>query len=93
VDLDVAPHLLEAILIASEAGRPGDRVVVDVRGVTFIDSSGLATLVDAHRRITAAEQLLVLGNVPERVHRVVTLTGLDQLMAVEMVAEEQDRAS
>jgi anti-anti-sigma factor len=53
-------------------------VVVDLRGLTFIDSTGLGVLVRAHQ--VAKEQGrrfgLVRGN--GQVHRLLSLTGLDQ---------------
>jgi anti-anti-sigma factor len=57
-------------------------VVVDLRGLTFIDSTGLGVLVRAHQ--VAKEQGrrfgLVHGN--GQVHRLLSLTGLDQELLV-----------
>ena len=93
VDLAAAPDLLEAILEAGRSCAAGEHVVLDLAGVTFIDSSGLALLVDAHRRITAQDQVLLLGAVPERVQRLLELTGLDQLLRLESELAERNRAS
>ena len=93
VDLAAAPHLLEGILEAGRSCAPGQHVILDLGGVTFIDSSGLALLVDAHRRIAAEDQVLLLGEVPERVRRLFQLTGLDQLFRLEAELAEPDRAS
>ena len=93
VDLEVAPRALESILEAGLACEPGDRVVLDLQGVTFIDSSGLAMLVEAHRGIAAQGKVLRLGEVSARVQRLVSLTGLDQLFGVEAAPAQQERAS
>jgi anti-sigma B factor antagonist len=93
VDLETAPLLLDSILSAGVAHGPGARVVVDVQRVTFIDSSGLAALVEAHHRITALEQELCLANPTERVQRLITLTSLDRILAIESPAGEKSQAS
>lgn len=57
----------------------GGSVVADLSGVTFIDSSGLGVLVQAHR--TARErdnQLLVVASPPVR--KLLRLTGLDTVL-------------
>jgi anti-sigma B factor antagonist len=93
VDLEVAPLVLDSILAAGLACEPGDPVVLDLRGVTFIDSSGLAMLVEAHRRIARQGKVLRLGELSARVQRLVSLTGLDQLFGVEAATAQQERAS
>ena len=57
----------------------GGTVVVDLSEVTFIDSSGLGALVQAHR--TAADRdtrLLVVASTPVR--RLLRVTGLDTVL-------------
>jgi anti-sigma B factor antagonist len=57
----------------------GGAVVADLSGVTFLDSSGLGVLVQAHR--TAVErdnQLLVVASPPVR--KLLRLTGLDTVL-------------
>jgi anti-anti-sigma factor len=83
LDLETTPSLLDSILCAGLTGTDGDRVVVDLAGVTFIDSSGLAALVDAHRRLAAQSQQLVVANPDDGVWRIFTLAGIDQILAVD----------
>jgi anti-anti-sigma factor len=85
-ELDVASsHLLE-----EELGKVSDAalVVVDLRGVTFIDSTGLGVLVRAHQR--AQEQGKRIGFVRGngQVERLLTLTGLDDELLVADSAEQ-----
>lgn len=58
------------------------RVVLDLGGVGFIDSSGLAALVTIHHQAEAAGKRLALCRVPDLVGRLLTLTALDTLLTV-----------
>ena len=93
VDLEAAPMLLDSILCAGEAHDAGHRVVLDLQDVTFIDSSGLAALVEAHHKLTARGQQLLLGTRSERVSRILSLTGLDQVISVAPAPAEEPQAS
>ena len=66
----------DAIRLAS-----GTRVVVDLRGVTFLDSSGLGAIIGLYHRVTAAgaHLQLVCGGVTLRL---VELMNLDQVIEV-----------
>jgi anti-sigma B factor antagonist len=57
----------------------GGAVVADLSGVTFLDSSGLGVLVQAHRTaLERANQLLVVASPPVR--KLLRLTGLDTVL-------------
>jgi anti-sigma B factor antagonist len=64
---------------AVAAGRP--YVLVDVSGVGFFDSAGLAVLVRVRRELPPGQQL-ALANVPRRMQRVLRVAALDSLMRV-----------
>lgn len=70
VDLTTAPHLREAIL-AAIGGDEKLPLVVDLCQVDFIDSAGLALLVEARKKLSPEGQnlniLLTGGRQPERV--------------------------
>ena len=74
VDLATAPELEACVLRALE-GAPSS-VVLDLGGLTFIDSSGLRTLVSASRAAATHGATLALRNVPSHAQRVLDLTGL-----------------
>jgi stage II sporulation protein AA (anti-sigma F factor antagonist) len=80
IDLDTAPSLGSAI----EDGlhRTG-RVVLDFGGVRFMDSSGLNVLVAAAARPDGAPGDVLIRNAPAGVRRLLTLTGLDDVVPVE----------
>jgi anti-anti-sigma factor len=74
-ELDLASAAkLEEELLSIEAGRPR-RVVVDLAGLTFMDSTGMRTLALAQRRSLADNHELVFRRGPHQVQRVFELTG------------------
>lgn len=77
LDLAAAPMLSEAI--ASCVLKRPVELVVDLGGVTFMDSSGLRVLIDGHRIATDNGVPLVLRQVPPQVQRVFELTGTSDL--------------
>jgi anti-sigma B factor antagonist len=78
IDITNAPELRSALLEAAAHGH--STVVADLSRTQFCDSSGLHTLLAAHKRATVAggDMLLVIpGNA---VLRVFTITGVDQII-------------
>jgi anti-sigma B factor antagonist len=64
------------------AADTGGEVVLDFSDVTFIDSTGLTVLIDAHRTLGDQNRTLAVANARPHIVRVFTVTGLDQLLAV-----------
>jgi len=71
LDIARAPQL-ERTLDACQARL----VVVDLRELTFIDSSGLHAIINAGIRARRSGRRLVLVRVPSDVERILTLTGI-----------------
>lgn len=65
--------------IADLARSGKSRIVVDMSGVDFIDSSGLGALVTGHKVAREAGGDLRVANVGEQVAAVMKLTNLDRL--------------
>jgi anti-sigma B factor antagonist len=86
VDLFTAPQLKQHLLDAIDAG--GQRIVVDLSGTTFIDSSGLGTLIGARRRLAELDGQLVLVSTNPTIDRTMELTGLDQVFSITTSREE-----
>jgi stage II sporulation protein AA (anti-sigma F factor antagonist) len=59
-----------------------DTVVVDCAGITFIDSTGLRTLIEAAQRAKEAGTRFRLAAVPAPVARVFNLAGVTELFAI-----------
>lgn len=77
IDHHTSPRLQRA-LDAPQAAAP--RTVVDLHGVTFMDSSGINTLIAAHQVLDQAGGWLRLAQTPDSVMRTIRLVGLDTLI-------------
>jgi len=69
--------------LTEAAQGDAETVVVDLQDVTYIDSMGLGILVGAHKRLKAADRALVLRVANPEMIKLLALTGLDQLFAIE----------
>lgn len=63
-------------------------VVVDLTGVSFIDSSALGALVAAHRRARGLGGSLSVAGIQPPVARILELTGLDRVLAAYPTARD-----
>jgi len=90
LDLHTVAQLRLSLAEALESGAGA--VVVDLGDVTFIDSTGLAALLNALRRLTRAGRRLVLACEDGPVLRVLRLTRLDSTFAINASADEALRA-
>jgi anti-anti-sigma factor len=75
LDLSTAPELERALSGVQADGRP---VVLDLRRVSFMDSSGLRVILAADARARSAGSRFVLIEGPPGVQRVFQLTLLDR---------------
>jgi anti-sigma B factor antagonist len=81
VDLATTDRLGDAITrVAEGSGR--HTVVVDLAGLTFLDSSGIQGLVISHQTLAAAGIELVLRNVPEPAHLTLSVAGVAEYLNV-----------
>jgi anti-anti-sigma factor len=69
-------------LKAVEAGRP-ELITLDLSGLRFLDSSGLALVVRAHTRARNEGRRLVIIPGPPQVQRVFDITGLNTVLEFE----------
>ena len=91
VDLLVAPDLLDTILCAGMSAGPRT-VIVDLAGVTFMDSSGLGALLEAHRRLPGLDCRLVVVDLPEALRQLMTATGLAAVLTIETSRGDVERS-
>jgi anti-anti-sigma factor len=61
---------------------PAESLVFDMRGLSFIDSSGVGCLVDVYRRAESERWSLVLTSPQRQVMTVLRLTGLDERLKI-----------
>jgi anti-anti-sigma factor len=62
----------------------GRRVVLELSGVTFTDSSLLPVLTHAHARLADGGATLIVRNPSRAAHRVLSATGMTKLLAIEV---------
>lgn len=79
IDLATVELLRQAFQVALQRRC---RVVVDLAGTTFIDSSGIAALLQADRDLGRLPEALALRSVTENVRRVLEISGVDQLLTL-----------
>jgi anti-anti-sigma factor len=84
-DLLGAPNI-EAALRNASASEP-ELIVIDLRNLTFIDSSGLHALITGHELCRARGHELRIIPGPENVQRLVELTGLKESLPFTDAAE------
>jgi anti-sigma B factor antagonist len=66
--------------VAGLPDLPGRRLIVDLRGLQFIDSTGLRLLIALQRRGADGGPLLSVVPGPPQIQRVFALAGLDALL-------------
>jgi anti-sigma B factor antagonist len=74
LDLATTPVLASAL---EGLERPFDRIVIDVSGLRFIDSTGLRLAVTEHQRAEADGFALVIAGADGAVLRILRIAGLD----------------
>ena len=82
VDHHRARALMEGIDREIDMRLPS-RVALDLGGVTFMDSSGIAVLLRAYKRTAELGGALTVRNVPEQAGKVLRAAGLERLMKFE----------
>ena len=87
IDLSRSPAL-RSTLRDAQAKKPG-RLVVDLSGVDYMDSSGVATLVEALQIARRNNTRMVLCGMKERVRSIFEIARLDTVFTI---AESRDAA-
>lgn len=80
VDVATAPRLRERLIELVNSGR--HRIVVDLSGVEFLDSTGLGVLVGALKRVRTHDGELALVCAEPRILKVFEITGLTKVFTM-----------
>jgi anti-sigma B factor antagonist len=80
VDMFTAPKLRERLVATVDQGSY--RIIVDLTGVSFMDSTGLGTLVGSLKRVKEHDGVLALVCSQRAVLRVLTITGLTNVFPI-----------
>jgi anti-anti-sigma factor len=86
LDLRTSPELEERLGNAFDAGA--ELVILDLRQIEFMDSTGLRVLLAAHQRAQESGRRFALVKGADQVERVLTLTGVRDLLTVVDAPEE-----
>ena len=85
VDLESSPSARSILLQAVSKGQP---VFVDLSRVSYIDSSGLASLIEALQQARKNEMPFALAEVSEAALRVLKLARLDRVFVIHPTLED-----
>ncbi|MFZ0382210.1 MAG: STAS domain-containing protein [Solirubrobacteraceae bacterium] len=81
LDMISAPDL--AITLEDVLAQPRARVMLDLNGLSFVDSAGVSVLIKAKQASTTHGHTLVLRRPTEQLERVFALVGLADWLAIE----------
>ena len=75
------PMVIEHLFKFQDAWRAdqSDILIFDLAGVSYMDSSLIGSLVNAHVHLTKGNRKLALAAVPERVQQMLAVTQVDKL--------------
>ncbi|MFC8202035.1 STAS domain-containing protein [Streptomyces sp. NPDC057298] len=86
IDDTVKDILTHALPPPADATLP--RVIADLSGVTFMDSSGINVFGFVHRAVSSAEGWLRIAGAQEAVQRVLQIVGLDAIIPCHPTLEQ-----
>ena len=83
IDHHCAKTYIQAIAAKIEAYTP-DICILDFQDVTFVDSSGIAVVINALRNMTQIEGKLILTGICSQPMRVFRASGIDKLVEIKV---------
>ncbi|MGI8648576.1 MAG: anti-sigma B factor antagonist [Acidimicrobiales bacterium] len=86
IDVYTAPQLRVKLVDLVDAGNC--HLVVDMRDVDFLDSTGLGVLVGTLKRVKAANGRLALVCTQERIVKIFRITGLERVFTIASSVED-----
>ena len=81
IDHHSARNAMREMELAVDAALP-KKLVVDMTGVTFMDSSGIALILRAQQRMRLLDGSLLVCHVPEQAKRVLDAAGIGRLVTI-----------
>lgn len=81
IEFSNSPHLRTHLFAMLEQQKP-KRLIIDLALVPYMDSSGIATIVEVLQWQRRNKNLLVLIGLQEKVHSLLEITRLDQLFTI-----------
>ncbi|WP_088105707.1 STAS domain-containing protein [Halalkalibacter urbisdiaboli] len=87
IDAYTAPQLREALIPLAE--KKGQVIVTDLTEVNYIDSTGLGIFIGVLKATHQHESSLKLKGLSERIKRLFSITGLDEVIEIEAGKREE----
>ena len=81
IDHHSARNAMREMELAVDAALPKE-LVLDMTGVTFMDSSGIALILRAQQRMRLLDGSLLVCHVPEQAKRVLDAAGIGRLVTI-----------
>ena len=81
IDINFSPKLREALM--SKVSKKPEKLYIDCTDVKYIDSSGIATLVEALREIRKYDGEMIVRNCSTEVRSVFEISKLDKVFSLE----------
>lgn len=81
IDHHGAKSAMREMELAVDAALP-KKLVLDMTGVTFMDSSGIALILRAQQRMRLLDGSLLVCHVPEQAKRVLDAAGIGRLVTI-----------
>ena len=82
LDHHSARDVIREMELAIDAALPRN-LVLDMEGITFMDSSGIAFILRAHRRMLNLNGGMLLCHVPRQAKRVLDAAGIGRLVRIQ----------
>lgn len=82
LDHHAARDTIRELDLAIDAALPRN-LVLDMEGVTFMDSSGIAVILKAYRRMQHLNGSMLLCHVPGQARRVLDAAGIGRLIRIQ----------
>jgi anti-sigma B factor antagonist len=86
IDLYTAPRFKDDLVAVINEGA--HEVVVDLAGVTFIDSTALGVLISGVKRLHEVDGRLLIVAASRPVVRILEITGLDRVLSIYATRDE-----
>jgi anti-sigma B factor antagonist len=82
IDLYTAPRLNSELAAVTASAAPASRVIIDLSGVEFCDSTGMNVLLSCLRQIQERGGELELAAPRPAVRKILQVTGLDSVFTI-----------
>lgn len=89
IDMHAADRLRRELEASLDHARP-EVLILDMEGVSFIDSSGLGVILGRYRRLKKEGGTMVICQPKPQVLRLLQLSGLDKIIAIHIEKPERN---